>query len=140
MKNKLWILTLVVFLVSGCSSIAKGVGSVTDDAARIVTKVDPPPLPKVLPNTNSASVSISNFIKQAGKSKGSSYIGQQVSNRKPISTQSLANVIFSETVSELRKIGKKFIEREVRQLAYAEAVELINEYNSQNNNKAEVTR
>ncbi len=128
MKKKLLSVSLVLILVGGCSSIAKGIGSGGDDLVNGVVKNVPKANPVVV---SKASAGISNFIKQAGKSRGQQYIGQQVSNKQPISRQTLSDVIFDETVSELKKTAQRYVISEVKSLARAEADALIDEYNSQ---------
>ncbi len=134
MKKYLISVSLVSILVVGCG---KG-----DDVARTVIKqFDPPPVPKKIPiPVSRASDGISNFIKQAGKSRGQQYISQQVSNKQPISRQTLSDVIFDETVSELKKTAQRYVISEVKSLAREEGDALIDEYNSQNNNSAQVTQ
>lgn len=143
MKKDLVSIFLVLILVSGCSSVAKNLGREVDDIGRAVSKVEPPP--NIVPKVNSVAVSkastgISDFIKQAGKTKGLPYIEKQVRSRRPVSRQTLADVIFSEVVSELQKTAQRYVISEVKSLAISEATALINEYNSQNNNSAQVTQ
>ena len=126
-----------MILVVGCKGAS-------DDVIKAVTKnIDPPPVPKkVIPiPVYQASEGISNFIKQAGKSAGKSYINQQVVNRLPVSKQSLADVIFATALEELQKTGKVIVDRQINEMrreAFQAAIVAIAEYRQETGSQVEV--
>lgn len=137
MKKYLVSVSLVLILVVGCK------GTSDDLIKNVIRQVDPPPVPKkAIPiPASQASQGISNFIKQAGKSAGKSYINQQVVNRLPVSKQSLADVIFATALEELKKTGEVIVERQIREMqreAIQVAIVAIAEYRQETGNQVEV--
>lgn|GEM_PF-5625017 len=137
MKKYLVSVSLVLILVVGCKGASDGV-------FKAVTKtIDPPPVPKkAIPiPVSQASGSISNFIKQAGKSAGKSHIKQQVDNRLPVSQKSLADVIFATALEELQKTGKVIVDRQINEMrreAFQAAIVAIAEYRQETGSQVEV--
>jgi hypothetical protein len=144
--NRLLAFVLVLLPLVGCKQVIGGAIDTLPPPKPIkpikgvVDDVPPPRVPDVdVPN--SASAKITGFIKQAGKSAGKSYINQQVVNRLPVSKQSLADVIFTTALEELKRTGEVIVERQIRQMqreAIQAAIVAIAEYRQETGSQVEV--
>lgn len=128
-KRRFPILTILVFLVlvsSGCTSYQRK--QLIRQISNIFTGINPTVPAKPV------SQPITNFIKQASKNKGQTYINQQIANRQPVSRTTLTEVIFRSILEEVEKTGQQVSRAMVRD----EAITIASVLLSQNEDQAEV--